>query len=80
MRARLLLAASAENVEIVGAGFFVLGLALYVEIAYTPPMWVHLVLWLPLALVTCLGLLRPMKGLAVALQYAHKAEEGRLKK
>ncbi|SEL02708.1 Uncharacterized conserved protein, DUF983 family [Bosea lupini] len=62
------------------AGFFVLGLALYVEIAYTPPIWLHLLLWLPLALVACLGLLRPMKGLAVALQYAHKAEEGRLKK
>ena len=62
------------------AGFFVLGLALYVEIAYTPPIWLHLLLWLPLALVTCLGLLSPMKGLAVALQYAHKAEEGRLKK
>jgi uncharacterized protein (DUF983 family) len=62
------------------AGFFVLGLALYVEIAYTPPIWLHLLLWLPLALVTCLGLLRPMKGLAVALQYANKAEEGRLKK
>ena len=62
------------------AGFFVLGLALYVEIAYTPPIWLHLLLWLPLALVTCLGLLRPMMGLAVALQYANKAEEGRLKK
>lgn len=62
------------------AGFFVLGLALYVEIAYTPPIWLHLLLWLPLALVTSLGLLRPMKGLAVALQYVNKAEEGRLKK
>ncbi|WP_186418677.1 DUF983 domain-containing protein [Bosea sp. CS1GBMeth4] len=62
------------------AGFLVLGLALYVEIAYTPPIWLHLLLWLPLALVTCLGLLRPMKGLAVALQYTHRAEEGRLEK
>ncbi|MFN3499846.1 MAG: DUF983 domain-containing protein [Pannonibacter indicus] len=35
-------------------------------------------MWLPLAIVLCLGLLRPLKGLAVALQYAHKAEEGRL--
>ena len=59
------------------AGFIVLGAALYVEIAYEPPIWLHMLLWLPLAIVLCLGLLRPMKGLAVALQYAHKAEEGR---
>ncbi|HEV7337932.1 MULTISPECIES: DUF983 domain-containing protein [Bosea] len=62
------------------AGFFVLGLALYVEIAYEPPIWLHLALWLPLALVTCLGLLRPMKGIAVALQYVNRAQEGRMKK
>lgn len=59
------------------AGFLVLGCALYVEITYEPPIWLHLVMWLPLALIVCLGLLRPMKGLAVALQYANKAEEGR---
>lgn len=62
------------------AGFAVLGLALTVEIAYEPPIWLHLVLWLPLATIVCLALLRPMKGLAVALQYAHRAEEGRLGK
>lgn len=60
------------------AGFAVLGLALFVEIAYEPPIWVHLMLWLPLAIIVCLSLLRPMKGLAVALQYAHKAGQGRL--
>lgn len=62
------------------AGFLVLGLALYVEIAYEPPIWLHLIMWLPLAVIVCLALLRPMKGLAVALQYTHKAEEGRLGK
>ena len=59
------------------AGFAVLGLALTVEIAYEPPIWLHLVLWLPLAILVCLALLRPMKGLAVALQYTNRAEEGR---
>jgi uncharacterized protein (DUF983 family) len=29
-------------------------------------------------LVVTLGLLRPLKGLLVALQFHHKAEEGRL--
>jgi uncharacterized protein (DUF983 family) len=62
------------------AGFAVLGAALYVEIAYEPPIWVHMMIWLPLAVIVCLALLRPMKGLAVALQYVNKAEEGRLEK
>lgn len=62
------------------AGFAVLGAALAVEIAYEPPVWLHLLLWLPTALIVCLGLLRPMKGLAVALQFAHKATEGRIER
>jgi uncharacterized protein (DUF983 family) len=35
------------------------------------------VLWLPLILATTLLPLRPMKGLMVALQFHHKAAEGR---
>ena len=62
------------------AGFAVLGAALYVEIAYEPPIWLHLAVWLPLSIIVCLAMLRPMKGLAIALQYANKAEEGRLDK
>jgi uncharacterized protein (DUF983 family) len=60
------------------AGFLIAGAALLVEVAYSPPIWVHIVLWAPLVLVVCLGLLRPLKGVLVALQYAHKAEQGRL--
>ena len=60
------------------AGFIVLGLALWTEIKYEPPMWLHLVIFLPLALVVCLGLLRPLKGLLVALQYRNKAGQGRV--
>lgn len=59
-------------------GFVVAGAALLTEVAYSPPIWVHLVLWLPLVLILCLGLLRPLKGVLVALQYHHRAEEGRL--
>ena len=48
------------------AGFFVLGLALVVDVEYEPPLWVHFVVFLPLTLVVCLGLLRPLKGLLIA--------------
>jgi uncharacterized protein (DUF983 family) len=60
------------------AGFIVVGLALWVEFAYRPPLWVHAALWLPLILVVTLAPLRPMKGVLIALQYHHRAAEGRL--
>lgn len=60
------------------AGFIVLGAALYVDVTYEPPIWVHLLIFLPLALVVCVGMLRPLKGVLVALQYRNKAEQGRL--
>jgi len=59
------------------AGFIVVGAALLTEVLYKPPYWVHAVLWLPLILLVTLGPLRPMKGLMIALQYHHKAAEGR---
>ena len=60
------------------AGFIVVGAALVTEARYQPPFWVHAALWLPLILIVTLGPLRPMKGLMIALQYFHKAAEGRL--
>ena len=60
------------------AGFIVVALALIVEFAYQPPFWLHALLWGPLILVVTLLPLRLMKGLLIALQYHHKAAEGRL--
>ncbi|HEV3043017.1 MAG TPA: DUF983 domain-containing protein [Roseiarcus sp.] len=59
-------------------GFIVLGAALWTEIVYEPPFWLHMVLFLPLTVIVCLGLLRPFKGVLIALQYRNKAAEGRL--
>ncbi len=61
-------------------GFVVVGLALWFEVSYEPPLWLHFVLWLPLATVLCLVSLRLAKGVLIALQYANKAAEGRLDK
>ena len=60
------------------AGFVVVLAALVVEVAYQPPYWVHALLWVPLILVMTLLPLRPAKGLLIALQFHHKAAEGRL--
>jgi uncharacterized protein (DUF983 family) len=60
-------------------GFIIAGAALLTEVAYSPPIWLHFVLWMPLVLILCLGSIRPLKGVLVALQFHHKAEEGRLR-
>ena len=60
------------------AGFVVLAAALWPAPTYEPPMWVHLIIFLPMTLVVCLGMLRPLKGILVSLQYRNKAEQGRL--
>ena len=59
-------------------GALVIGLALYVEVTYGPPFWVHAVLWLPLTLGGSLGLLPVLKGLMVGVHYRYrKGEEER---
>jgi uncharacterized protein (DUF983 family) len=60
------------------AGAIVVGCALIVEVKYQPPFWLHALLWLPLILATTLLPLRSMKALLIALQFHHKAAEGRL--
>ena len=62
------------------AGFVVVGAALIVEVRYHPPYWVHAVLWGPLILLVTLLPLRLLKSLLIALQYHHKAAEGRLER
>ena len=49
--------------------------ALILEIAVHPPVWVHLILWLPLTAILCLALLRPFKGVMLAMQFHHRASE-----
>jgi uncharacterized protein (DUF983 family) len=57
--------------------FTVVGGAFVVEVRHQPPLWVHVLLWLPLSFALSLLLLRPFKGVLVALQYHYRAEEGR---
>lgn len=58
-------------------GFLMLGGALVLEFSLHPPIWLHMLIWIPATLLLAFGLLRPLKATLIALQYAHKAEEGR---
>ena len=55
-------------------GVVVVALAMWVEIAYQPAYWIHMVLWGPLILIGTFSLLRPTKALLIALQYRHRAD------
>ena len=57
------------------AGFLMAFGALFSLFAFHWPAWLALAFWMPMTVVVCLGLLRPMKGLLVAAQFAHKASQ-----
>jgi uncharacterized protein (DUF983 family) len=59
-------------------GFIVVGLALWMEVSFNPPLWLHFLLWMPLTVVLSLSGLRLIKGVLITLQYANRAAEGRL--
>ena len=60
------------------AGAIVIGMLLWVDATYAPPMWLEMAIFLPLTIVVCLGALRPFKALLIGLQYRNKAGQGRL--
>ena len=57
-------------------GMIVVPLALLLEANAAPPMWVHLAIWPAVILGGALAMLRPMKGVMIALQFKHHASEG----
>lgn len=69
-----------------GPAFFVIcftcvpaiALAVWIEVHFSPPWWVHVFTSLPAILLFCIPPLRPLKGWLVASQYYYKAEEGHL--
>ncbi len=52
--------------------------AVLFELAFEPPWWLHVIIWLPVILVAVLGSLRIAKGLLIALEYRNRAREGRI--
>jgi uncharacterized protein (DUF983 family) len=58
-------------------GFIVAFAMLFTEFKLHPPVWVHLVVWMPLTGILCLGLMRPFKGVMIALQFHNHASQAR---
>ena len=51
--------------------------AIWLELARSPPWWVHVVIWVPLTVGLTLVLLRVAKGILLALEYRNDARLGR---
>lgn len=52
-------------------GALAVGIAAWLEIEFSPPIWVHLAVLTPLIVGGAILLLRPMKAYMIALQYRH---------
>jgi uncharacterized protein (DUF983 family) len=53
-------------------GALVVGAAIWVEVVFAPPPWVHVVLWTPVVFAGAIAMLRPLKAGLIALQYRHR--------
>ena len=60
----------------IAGGLVVFG-ALFVQVAYNPPIWAMLIVALPLVVGLSLGLMRPGKGAMIALQMRNRAGQAR---
>ena len=59
-------------------GGMVAAMAIAVELTFSPPFWVHLLLWPPITLALILASLRASKGVLLVLEYRNAAREGRI--
>jgi uncharacterized protein (DUF983 family) len=68
-----------------GAAWFVLlfvcvfgvGSILGIEVAYSPPYWVHVLIAIPVLIILPMVMLRPVKGMFLCQQWKTGAREGR---
>lgn len=59
-------------------GFVILGSALWLDSQFALAIWLQILIWLPVSVLLSLFLLRKMKAVMIALQYRHKAHEGKI--
>ncbi|MDP1028532.1 DUF983 domain-containing protein [Sphingomonas sp. KR1UV-12] len=59
-------------------GAIVTGLAVWLELAVGPPLWVHMLLWIPFTAAGVVGSLRLAKAALLASEYRNAAREGKI--
>jgi uncharacterized protein (DUF983 family) len=56
-------------------GAIIVGLAFWTEFHFSPPLWLHGILWPLLTVPLAIGLIRPTKAALIAMQYRHRSSE-----
>jgi uncharacterized protein (DUF983 family) len=56
-------------------GAVVVGLAFWVEFTFSPPLWVHAVLWPVVTVPLAILMMRPLKAGLIGLQYRYRRAE-----
>jgi uncharacterized protein (DUF983 family) len=59
-------------------GTVVVAMAIALELTVHPPMWVHMLIWIPVTAAGVIGSLRIAKAALIALEYRNAAHEGRI--
>ncbi len=60
-------------------GAVVVILAIWLELAVGPPLWVHMLIWIPVTAAGVIGSLRLAKAAMLAAEYRNAAREGRIR-
>ena len=58
------------------ANIIVLGGALALENTFSPPLWLHILIWPIVIVMLCVWMTRQIKGMLLAHQYVRKAAPG----
>ncbi|MEG3145630.1 DUF983 domain-containing protein [Sphingomonas sp. RT2P30] len=59
-------------------GTIIVGLAVWLQLAFDPPLWVQMVVWIPVALALTIAALRIAKAALIGAEYRNAAREGRI--
>jgi uncharacterized protein (DUF983 family) len=58
-------------------GFIIVGAAIWFDFTYTPPLWLHAIIWPPVTVVLAVAMTRYLKSfLAVQQYHVRKSEMG----
>lgn len=59
-------------------GSVVVGIAIVIQLKYGPPIWLQMLVWLPITVVSVMGSLRIAKAALLGSEYRTAAHEGRI--
>ena len=59
-------------------GAIVVVLAITLELAVAPPLWVHMLIWIPVSAAGVVGSLRLAKAALIAVEYRGALRDGRV--